>query len=127
MEARNLTYEQQQDLESRAPYRKVFLVLLALTLLEYLYFRLMAGGVALLVIGLLCLATIKALLIALYFMHVKFEGKWVLLLIIPTTILAVVLVLGLIPDIGMQPIGDPIEGEVQNVPVVLEPLQPLRA
>lgn len=121
MEARNLTYDQQQHVESHAPYLKIFFVLLVLTVLEYFYAKLMAGGFAFLVIGLMCLATIKAVLVGLYFMHVKFEGKWVYFVIVPASILATILILALMPDIGMQPIGDPLEEEVLTAPLVPGP------
>ncbi len=43
-------------------------------------------------------AGIKAGLVGWYFMHLKFEGKWVYLLIVPAIILATILVLALVPD-----------------------------
>jgi len=36
-----------------------------------------------LVLGLLTWATIKATLVGLYFMHLKYEGKWVLGMLVP--------------------------------------------
>ena len=50
----------------------------------------------------LVLAGIKAGLVGWYFMHLKFEGKWVYLLIVPAIILATILVLALIPDQAMK-------------------------
>ncbi len=118
MEAHNLTYDQQQHVESHAPYMKIFYALLVLTVLEYFYAKLMAGGFGMLVIGLMTLAGIKAALVGLYFMHVKFEGKWVYFVIVPASILATILILALMPDIGMQPIGEPLEEEAAAAPLV---------
>lgn len=105
MQPRNLTYDQQQDVESHAPYLKVWVALLVLTVLEYGYARMMAGGFHVLVVGLLALALIKAVLVGMYFMHVKFEGRWVYFFIVPVTILAAILVIALIPDIAMETVG----------------------
>jgi len=45
-------------------------------------------------------AVIKALFVMAYFMHLKFEGKWKWVLLMPTTILAVGIPLAMLPDIG---------------------------
>lgn len=105
MQPRNLTYGQQQDYESHAPYLKIWAALLVLTVLEYGYARAMAGGFHVLVVGLLALALIKAVLVGLYFMHVRFEGRWVYFFIVPVTILAAALVIALVPDIAMETVG----------------------
>jgi cytochrome c oxidase subunit 4 len=44
----------------------------------------------------------KALLVIMFFMHVKYEKSWKYVLTIPTAMMAVFLVLMLIPDIGMR-------------------------
>ena len=54
----------------------------------------------LLILGLMSMAFFKAALVGYYFMHVKFEGKWVFAMIIPACILAVLLVVALIPDVA---------------------------
>ena len=46
------------------------------------------------------MAFFKAALVGYYFMHVKFEGKWVFAMIIPACILAVLVVVALIPDVA---------------------------
>lgn len=117
MEPHNLTYDQQQHVESHAPYLKIFFALLVLTVLEYFYAKLMAGAFGTLVLGLMCLAFIKAALVGLYFMHVKFEGKWVYLIIVPASILAAILILALMPDIGMQPVGGSLDEEALSAQV----------
>ena len=48
----------------------------------------------------LAMALGKTTLVASYFMHLKFEGKWKFVLLIPPTIMAFVLLLALMPDIG---------------------------
>ena len=44
----------------------------------------------------------KALLVVLFFMHVKYEASWKYVLTIPATIMAVFLGLALVPDIGLR-------------------------
>ncbi len=81
-------------------YMRIFWTLLFLTVAEYFYAMLTQDSFVLLVLGLMTLALVKASLVGLYFMHVKFEGKWVYAMIIPACILAALLVLALMPDIG---------------------------
>lgn len=47
----------------------------------------------------LAVASIKGSLVALYFMHLKFEGKLIYLIFIVPLLLSVMLVMALIPDI----------------------------
>lgn len=44
----------------------------------------------------------KALLVIMFFMHVKYEKSWKYVLTIPTAMMAVFLVLMLVPDVGMR-------------------------
>ena len=44
----------------------------------------------------------KALLVILFFMHVKYEASWKYVLTIPPAIMAAFLMLALVPDIGMR-------------------------
>ena len=81
-------------------YMRIFWTLLILTLAEYFYAMLTQSSFTLLVVGLMTLALIKASLVGYYFMHVKFEGKWVFAMIIPACVLAAIAVLALIPDIA---------------------------
>lgn len=88
-------------------YLRVFLALLVLTLAEYLYAMVLAGSSAWVLIGgLMLIAVIKAGLVGLFFMHLLFEGPWKYLILIPTTFLATVTVLGLVPDMALPP-GEP--------------------
>jgi cytochrome c oxidase subunit 4 len=48
----------------------------------------------------LAVATAKALFVMLYFMHLKFEGKWKFVLLTPTIVLAMAIPAALMPDIG---------------------------
>ena len=48
----------------------------------------------------LLVASVKAMFVATYFMHLKFEGKLIYLILIVPIILTVALVASLIPDIG---------------------------
>ncbi|MCA9064692.1 MAG: cytochrome C oxidase subunit IV family protein [Planctomycetaceae bacterium] len=48
----------------------------------------------------LAVATAKAMCVMMFFMHLKFEGNWKYVLLVPTTILAIGLPFALLPDIG---------------------------
>lgn len=50
----------------------------------------------------LAVAAAKALFVMMFFMHLKFEGKWKFVLLLPTFILACGLPLALAPDIGLH-------------------------
>ncbi len=132
MEPHNLTYEQEQEIEAHAPYLKVWGALLVFTVLEYLYAKAVDTqyipvGFAMLVLGLMALATIKAGLVGYYFMHLKFEGKWVYFMIVPAGILAAILIIALFPDIGMHASGDPnLEEEAYSAPLIPGPADALR-
>jgi cytochrome c oxidase subunit 4 len=56
-------------------------------------------GVALLI------ASIKALLVAFFFMHLKFEGRLIKLALFFPLLLCVIMVAGLIPDIALEKTG----------------------
>ncbi len=47
----------------------------------------------------LTIASVKAAFVALYFMHLKFEGKLIYLILFVPLLLAVILIFALIPDI----------------------------
>jgi cytochrome c oxidase subunit 4 len=52
----------------------------------------------------LAIASIKASAVILYFMHMKFEGKLIYLILIVPLTFCVVLVLSLLPDVSFAPI-----------------------
>ena len=99
----NLTPEQERHVESHAPYFKVFGALLALTILEYVYASFVKPPFLTLIVGLMAMALIKAAMVAWYFMHLKFEGRWIYLMVIPVLILATILTVALIPDMSFPP------------------------
>ncbi|MCY2934964.1 MAG: cytochrome C oxidase subunit IV family protein [Planctomycetota bacterium] len=81
-------------------YMKIFFILLFMTVAEYFYAMLAQEHFALLVLGLMAMALFKAALVGYFFMHIKFEGRWVFALIVPACILAMIAVAALIPDIA---------------------------
>jgi cytochrome c oxidase subunit 4 len=87
-------------------YWKVFFSLLVFTLIEYFYAHWYKDWFLVLVLGLMTWAVIKATLVGLYFMHLKYEGKWVFGMLVPAGILATIFVFALIPDVAMQPVTE---------------------
>ena len=80
-------------------YLIVFGTLLVLTTVSVLTSEGLGKGLLpiLIVMG---MATAKAALVALFFMHLKFEGRWKYVLVVPPLILMIVLILALCPDIA---------------------------
>ena len=87
----SMTHEQELHVESHAPYLKVFAALAVFTAIEYFYARIFKDSFAVLVLGLMFWAVIKASMVGWYFMHLKFEGKWVYYMLVPAGILAIIL------------------------------------
>jgi cytochrome c oxidase subunit 4 len=50
----------------------------------------------------MAVACAKAMFVLRYFMHLKFEGNWKFIVLLPTTILAIGLIFALAPDIGLH-------------------------
>jgi cytochrome c oxidase subunit 4 len=94
------------EVESHAPYMKVWFILAVLTGVEYFYALIFKDYFGLLVGGLVSLALIKACMVGWYFMHLKFERKWVYILIVPACVMAVFLTLALVPDMAMKPVEE---------------------
>jgi cytochrome c oxidase subunit 4 len=44
----------------------------------------------------------KAMLVILFFMHVKYEANWKYVLTIPASIMSIFLILALVPDVGLR-------------------------
>jgi cytochrome c oxidase subunit 4 len=107
-------------------YLRVFIALAVFTAIEYFYAHLFKSYFVVLVLGLLTWAAIKAALVGLYFMHLKYEGKWVYLALLPAAVLAVVLVVGIFPDIAMPPRDEvvPVTESAQVVPAATNPHSP---
>jgi cytochrome c oxidase subunit 4 len=98
----HLTHDQEMEVESHAPYIKVWLALAVFTAIEYFWAHWFANVFSTLVLGLLFWAVIKASMVGWYFMHLKFEGRWVYYMLVPAGILAAVLTFALVPDVAMQ-------------------------
>ena len=78
--------------EHRHPnYMGIFWILLTVTVIEVAYSFLKIPR-WILILGLVSLASFKALLVALYFMHLKFERKSLGIIVASTLILGVILV-----------------------------------
>ncbi len=94
--------------EAHAPYLTVWAGLAVLTAVEYYYASIFKNVFLILLIGLLILAIVKAAMVGWYFMHLKFEGKWVYGLIVPAFVLATILVLALMPDMTLKENADDV-------------------
>jgi cytochrome c oxidase subunit 4 len=118
-----MTHEQELHVESHAPYLKVFAALAVLTAIEYFYAHIFKSHFGVLVLGLMFWAVIKASMVGWYFMHLKFEGKWVYYMLVPAGILAIILTTALMPDVAMQPVIEENPGEEEEATSVslLEP------
>src|SRR5688500_10431960 len=85
-------------------YVAVFLSLVVLTVITVaVYFVHLESELAKVLLA-LAIASIKASLVVLFFMHMKFEGKLIYTILIVPLILCVLLVVALIPDILRGPL-----------------------
>lgn len=80
-------------------YVAIFLLLVALTIATVVVAFVHIHSEPIKVLVALLIASIKASAVALYFMHLKFEGKLIYLILLLPVFLAVVLVVALVPDI----------------------------
>ncbi len=115
----SMTREQELHVEAHAPYLKVFAFLAVFTAIEYFWARIFKDTFAILILGLLFWAIIKASMVGWYFMHLKFEGKWVYAMLVPAGILACILTFALIPDVAMQPVTEENREEEESTPFSL--------
>jgi cytochrome c oxidase subunit 4 len=83
------------------PYHLIFVALIVCTALSWVADTIQFNNHILLIAVVMSIAVAKALFVMTYFMHLKFEGNWKLVLLAPTAILAVGLPLALMPDIGV--------------------------
>jgi cytochrome c oxidase subunit IV len=85
----------------RVNYQWIFVLLCVCTVVSVIFdlLPLNRRTVAVLV---LAVAVAKAQFVMRYFMHLKFEGKWKFVLLLPTAILACGIPLALAPDIGLH-------------------------
>ena len=86
----------------RANYLLVFAALCGLTLLSVGFDLMPSPPRAVLIALVLGVAAAKAGCVMAYFMHLKFEGPWKYVVLVPTGLLGVGLVLALLPDIALH-------------------------
>jgi len=82
-------------------YFGVFIALCICTALS-VAFDLITLPKTLVVVAVLAVAVAKALFVMTYFMHLKFEGNWKFVILLPTAILGVGLMIALAPDMAMH-------------------------
>ncbi|MFO0910527.1 MAG: cytochrome C oxidase subunit IV family protein [Isosphaeraceae bacterium] len=112
----HLTESQEMEIESHAPYLKVWAALAVFTAIEYFWARIFKDSETILILGLLFWAVLKAGLVGWYFMHLKFEGKWVYGFLVPAGFLASVVVFALVPDIAAKAAEEnPAEEDISAV------------
>jgi cytochrome c oxidase subunit IV len=80
-------------------YLAIFILLVALTVVTVVVAFVHIESELTKVLVALSIASIKAAFVALFFMHLKFEGKLIYLILLVPVFLSVVLVVSLIPDI----------------------------
>src|SRR4051812_31661504 len=80
-------------------YLAIFGLLIALTVVTVVVALVHLESELTKVLVALTIASIKAAFVALYFMHLKFEGKLIYLILLIPVFLSIVLVVALIPDI----------------------------
>ncbi|GAB4152238.1 MAG: hypothetical protein Tsb009_28010 [Planctomycetaceae bacterium] len=83
-------------------YFVIFGILCGCTALSVIFDVIEISNKGVLITLVLSVAVAKALFVMLYFMHLKFEGKWKFVLLAPTIILAAGLPLALLPDVGVH-------------------------
>jgi cytochrome c oxidase subunit 4 len=95
-------------------YMKIFWILLVLTIAEVavVYMPFPKIVIALLLIGMACS---KALYVALYFMHLKFEQRTLMIIALTPFIICVFLVFMLLPDLMASARHEGLKAESQVV------------
>lgn len=86
---------------SETPYFKVFGALAVLTAVELAVPSVLGKGGKASLAALLALAAAKALLVAMYFMHLKVEGRTIYLVVIVTILIVAVTLPPIAYDIGL--------------------------
>jgi cytochrome c oxidase subunit IV len=84
-------------------YVKIFFALVVLTVVTVAIAFKRFDSEAVNVLLALLVASVKASLVAMYFMHLKFEGKLIYFIAIVPLVLCVILVCALIPDVVNSP------------------------
>lgn len=81
-------------------YLAVFGALCALTLLSFVTFQLLhKTSLEVTWAVMMAVSCMKALLVMLFFMHLKWEASWKYVLTIPATVMALFLIVALVPDV----------------------------
>ena len=94
------------DGDNHPNYMAIFWVLVVLTVLEvgaaklYLFREQYEGIGAITLILLIAMAIVKALLVAAYFMHLRFEKRTFVIIVSAPLIFAAILIIGLLPDVA---------------------------
>lgn len=83
-------------------YMIIFYSLCALTALSVLADLINIPNKIMLIVVVISIACFKASFVLRYFMHLKFEGKWKYLILLPTTVLAIAIPFAIAPDIGLN-------------------------
>ncbi len=83
-------------------YLTIFIALCVCTALSVIFDVVDIKSKVVVAVLVLAVACAKALFVLIFFMHLKFEGRWKFILLAPTTILAIGLPLAMLPDIGMH-------------------------
>jgi cytochrome c oxidase subunit 4 len=94
--------QQQSQPNNHPNYIRIFIYLVILTAATYLTVPLrplLTEG--LVIFWVIAIALGKSSLVAMFFMHLKFEGRWKFALVVPPLMMACVLVLALVPDIAI--------------------------
>lgn len=90
---------------STSLYLGVFLALCGLTLISFLtYFPWWREVVSVEMSRLVMMAVscTKAMLVIMFFMHLKWEANWKWVLTVPASIMSALLILALVPDVGLR-------------------------
>ena len=94
-----LEHAAHEDAHPYVNYWAIFGFLCMLTIVSWLADEIGSKGPALTIV-VLAVACAKALFVMMYFMHLKFEGKWKFVLLAPTCVLDLAIPAALMPDIG---------------------------
>jgi cytochrome c oxidase subunit 4 len=87
-------------------YFAIFGALVVLTIITVSVYFLHPSSELVKILLALLIASVKAILVAYFFMHLKFEGKLIYTIFIVPLILCVLLVVALIPDVLRGPVMD---------------------
>lgn len=97
-------------------YFAIFIALCVCTLLSIVFDLFKSESLKWVIIALvMAVACAKAMFVLRYFMHLKFEGNWKFIVLLPTTILAIGLIFALAPDVALH-YYEPDVPQVQQAP-----------